>query len=251
MMRDPVNRARSRVPLNCPGSMSILGPLPDAGPATLRSPAGHQGRRKTSPRDGGCHVHSRRSVSSSRVEQAVLIVFADLTRFMVNSRSTPDAALAELLDGYYRHAEGLVAAAGRARRQVHGRRLPRRVARGARRPRGRGAVRTQAGHRRVVGGEGLGLARRPEGALRPRGRRALRCGRALRRDRQRGQRRRDASGADGVAVRPRRSAASRTASAGGSRSTPRRWCTSRRAILGRRGEARCIHAGVAGVKKAR
>jgi class 3 adenylate cyclase len=52
------------------------------------------------------------SVSSSRVEQAVLIVFADLTRFMVNSRSTPDAALAELLDGYYRHAEALVTAAG-------------------------------------------------------------------------------------------------------------------------------------------
>jgi len=51
-------------------------------------------------------------VSSSRVEQAVLIVFADLTRFMVNSRSTPDAALAELLDGYYRHAEDLVSAAG-------------------------------------------------------------------------------------------------------------------------------------------
>jgi class 3 adenylate cyclase len=49
---------------------------------------------------------------SSRVEQAVLIVFADLTRFMVNSRSTPDAALAELLDGYYRHAEGLVEAEG-------------------------------------------------------------------------------------------------------------------------------------------
>jgi hypothetical protein len=52
------------------------------------------------------------SVPSSRVEQAVLIVFADLTRFMVNSRSTPDATLAELLDGYYRHAEGLVSAAG-------------------------------------------------------------------------------------------------------------------------------------------
>jgi class 3 adenylate cyclase len=48
---------------------------------------------------------------SSRVEQAVLILFADLTRFMVNSRSTPDAALAELLDGYYRYAEGLVEAA--------------------------------------------------------------------------------------------------------------------------------------------
>ena len=52
------------------------------------------------------------SVSSSRVEQAVLILFADLTRFMVNSRATPDAALAALLDGYYRHAEGLVSGSG-------------------------------------------------------------------------------------------------------------------------------------------
>lgn len=52
------------------------------------------------------------TVSSARVEQPVLIVFADLTRFMANSRSAGDAALAELLDGYYRHAEGLVAAAG-------------------------------------------------------------------------------------------------------------------------------------------
>lgn len=51
-------------------------------------------------------------VSSSRVEQSVLIVFADLTRFMVNARSTPDAALADLLDGYYRRAEALVSAAG-------------------------------------------------------------------------------------------------------------------------------------------
>jgi len=46
------------------------------------------------------------------LEQAVLIVFADLTRFMVNSRSTPDASLAELLDAYYQRAEGLVSAAG-------------------------------------------------------------------------------------------------------------------------------------------
>lgn len=49
---------------------------------------------------------------SARTEKALLIVFADLTRFMVNSRGTPDAALAEMLDGYYRHAEGAVAAAG-------------------------------------------------------------------------------------------------------------------------------------------
>ena len=52
------------------------------------------------------------SVSSSRIEQAVLIVFADLTRFTVNARSTPDATLADLIDAYYRHAESLVAAAG-------------------------------------------------------------------------------------------------------------------------------------------
>jgi len=52
------------------------------------------------------------AASSPRTETPLLIVFADLTRFMVNSRGTPDAALAELLDGYYRHAEGAVAAAG-------------------------------------------------------------------------------------------------------------------------------------------
>jgi class 3 adenylate cyclase len=52
------------------------------------------------------------SASPSRVEQPVLIVFADLTRFMVNSRATPDAALADLVDRYYRHAERLVSAAG-------------------------------------------------------------------------------------------------------------------------------------------
>ena len=51
-------------------------------------------------------------VSPARTETALLIVFADLTRFMVNSRSTPAGALAELLDGYYRHAEDLVATAG-------------------------------------------------------------------------------------------------------------------------------------------
>jgi adenylate cyclase len=51
-------------------------------------------------------------VSSARAETALLIVFADLTRFMANSRSTPAGALAELLDGYYRHAEGLVSGIG-------------------------------------------------------------------------------------------------------------------------------------------
>jgi hypothetical protein len=36
---------------------------------------------------------------SVRNEKALLIVLADLTRFMVNSRGTLDATLAELLDG--------------------------------------------------------------------------------------------------------------------------------------------------------
>jgi class 3 adenylate cyclase len=51
-------------------------------------------------------------VSSARAETALLIVFADLTRFMVNSRGTAAGALADLFDGYYRHAEDLVSAAG-------------------------------------------------------------------------------------------------------------------------------------------
>lgn len=51
-------------------------------------------------------------IPSARTEKALLIVFADLTRFMVNSRVTPDPTLAELLDGYYRHAEAAVAAVG-------------------------------------------------------------------------------------------------------------------------------------------
>jgi adenylate cyclase len=51
-------------------------------------------------------------VSTGRTETALLIVFADLTRFMVNSRRTPDGTLAELLDGYYRHAEDAVSTAG-------------------------------------------------------------------------------------------------------------------------------------------
>lgn len=50
--------------------------------------------------------------SSVRAEQPLLIVFADLTRFMVNARGTPDAALAELLDGFYREAARLVDRSG-------------------------------------------------------------------------------------------------------------------------------------------
>lgn len=57
-------------------------------------------------------MSSSPDVSSARAETALLIVFADLTRFMVNSRSSPAGALAELLDAYYRHAEDLVSTAG-------------------------------------------------------------------------------------------------------------------------------------------
>jgi class 3 adenylate cyclase len=57
-------------------------------------------------------MSSSPGVSSARTEKALLIVFADLTRFMVNSRSTPDGTLAELVDGYYRHAESLVSTIG-------------------------------------------------------------------------------------------------------------------------------------------
>ncbi|HEY7870800.1 MAG TPA: adenylate/guanylate cyclase domain-containing protein [Methylomirabilota bacterium] len=48
---------------------------------------------------------------ATRTETSLLIVFADLTRYMLNARGASDAALADLLDGYYRHAEGLVSAA--------------------------------------------------------------------------------------------------------------------------------------------
>jgi class 3 adenylate cyclase len=57
-------------------------------------------------------MSSSPDVSSARAETALLMVFADLTRFMANSRSTPAGALAELFDGYYRHADALVSTAG-------------------------------------------------------------------------------------------------------------------------------------------
>jgi class 3 adenylate cyclase len=57
-------------------------------------------------------MSSSPGVPSARTEQALLIVFADLTRFTVNARATSAGALAELLDGYYRHAESLVTAIG-------------------------------------------------------------------------------------------------------------------------------------------
>jgi class 3 adenylate cyclase len=53
------------------------------------------------------------SVSSpARAEHPLLVVFADLTRFMTNARGTPDTVLADLLDGYYRAAARLVGGAG-------------------------------------------------------------------------------------------------------------------------------------------
>lgn len=47
-----------------------------------------------------------------RAEQPLLIVFADITRFQHSARGTPDAALADLLDAFYRHATEQVARAG-------------------------------------------------------------------------------------------------------------------------------------------
>lgn len=54
-----------------------------------------------------------KSLSSPvRAEQDLLIVFADITRFQHNARGTPDVALAELMDAYYRFAEGEVSRSG-------------------------------------------------------------------------------------------------------------------------------------------
>jgi class 3 adenylate cyclase len=44
----------------------------------------------------------------ARAEQALLIVFADITRFTVNATHRTDVELAELLDAYYRFAEAEV-----------------------------------------------------------------------------------------------------------------------------------------------
>jgi class 3 adenylate cyclase len=57
-------------------------------------------------------MSSSPAAPSARAEQALLIVFGDITRFMVNSRGTPDATLAELLDEYYRDADRLVSTMG-------------------------------------------------------------------------------------------------------------------------------------------
>jgi class 3 adenylate cyclase len=48
----------------------------------------------------------------TRAEQSLLIVFADITRFTVNARATPNPALAELMHAYYERASDLVGAAG-------------------------------------------------------------------------------------------------------------------------------------------
>lgn len=49
---------------------------------------------------------------ADRAEQDLLIVFADITRFQHNARGTPDAALADLMDAYYRFAAAQVASSG-------------------------------------------------------------------------------------------------------------------------------------------
>ena len=51
-------------------------------------------------------------MDASRVETPLLIAFADLTRFTVNSACTPDAALAELMDGWYERVGARVVPAG-------------------------------------------------------------------------------------------------------------------------------------------
>ncbi|MCE9581579.1 MAG: adenylate/guanylate cyclase domain-containing protein [Planctomycetes bacterium] len=55
-----------------------------------------------------------KSLSSPAVrsEQPLLIVFADITRFQHNARGTPDTALADLMDAYYRFAEAQIAGSG-------------------------------------------------------------------------------------------------------------------------------------------
>ena len=93
---------------------------------------------------------------SARTEQALLIVFADLTRFTVNARATPAGTLAELLDGYYRHAESLVAALGGRLVKFMGDAFlavwpEERAGAGV-----GGAARAQARHRRVDGRRGAG-----------------------------------------------------------------------------------------------
>jgi len=47
-----------------------------------------------------------------RTEQSLLIVFADLTRYQVNARRTPNVELAELMHAYYERASQLVAESG-------------------------------------------------------------------------------------------------------------------------------------------
>lgn len=55
---------------------------------------------------------SKVACPSARAEEPLLIVFADLTRFMANARDTPDTVLAERLHGFYREAERLVSRSG-------------------------------------------------------------------------------------------------------------------------------------------
>jgi len=63
-------------------------------------PAGRRDRRQTL-NVTEVDMSNPSEIPSARTEKALLIVFADLTRYMVNARDTPDATLAELLDGYY------------------------------------------------------------------------------------------------------------------------------------------------------
>jgi adenylate cyclase len=51
-------------------------------------------------------------MDAPRVETPLLIAFADLTRYTVNAARTPDAALADLIDGWYERVVVRLEAAG-------------------------------------------------------------------------------------------------------------------------------------------
>lgn len=65
---------------------------------------------------------SRLTALSARTGVDALVAFADLTRFMVNSRRHGDAAMAEVLDTLYRRAAAHVETDRRRARQADRRR---------------------------------------------------------------------------------------------------------------------------------
>ncbi|MBI2923645.1 MAG: adenylate/guanylate cyclase domain-containing protein [Planctomycetes bacterium] len=57
-------------------------------------------------------MSTSQSPSPARRETPLLIAFADITRFMVNSQRTPDDELAELVNAYYCRAASIVSGSG-------------------------------------------------------------------------------------------------------------------------------------------